>query len=146
MKTQYKPLAMKCTQEQFDSIKDMIPLPIEKITFFLRCNYLVNNLGGNKVVSNIMENDKHGYCREVLEHFDGKYFIECCGVEVLEDVSEQIWKGSELQMRFPDDTEWLNLEDDVEYRIKPKPSIVNDIEALQRKAKELGINITILIE
>jgi hypothetical protein len=72
------------------------------------------------------------------------------GITVLEDVSEQIWKGSDLQMRFTDDKKWLNLADDVEYRIKPKTNldadIEADIEALYVKAKELGIKLTILIE
>jgi len=43
MKAKYKPIAMKCNQEEFDSIKDMIPLPIDICGNFIDQPYLTNN-------------------------------------------------------------------------------------------------------
>lgn len=144
MKAKYKPIAMKCNQQEFDSIKDMIPLPIAELTSFSHCNYLVNNLGGNKRVSNLAKHNINDYGREVFETFDGKYFLECCGVQVLEDVSEKVWKGSDMQVKCIYDEEWQDCNKNTEYRLKPKPNIDADIEALKTKAKELGIEIEII--
>jgi hypothetical protein len=128
-----KPIAMKCTQEQFDSIKDRIPLKIKNITSFETDEYLSNNYEGNYKVSNI--SNKHANNREVIEHFDGEYFLECCGVE-------QTWKGSDLQYKQGDS--WVTFPFEIE--IRKKPNLDADIEALQKKANELGMKLTILIE
>ena len=41
------PIAMKCTQEQFDAVRPKLRgLKIEDIKSLTDCNYLVNNLGG----------------------------------------------------------------------------------------------------
>jgi hypothetical protein len=142
MRTNYKSIAMKCTQEQFDGIKDLIPLPIEDISSFEYDNYLVNNLFGEVIVTNYYLGRWNILKLEIIEEFDGKYFLECCGVE---DVSEEkIWKGSEMQYKRIDDNLWFDCLDVVEYRLKPKPNLDADIEALQAKAKELGIKLTIL--
>ena len=144
MKTSYKPIAMRCIQEQFDSIKDLIPLRIEYIASFTHNNYLINNFEGKRIVTNVSIGSTPIFEGEVIEVFDGKYFLECCG----EYVSEQTWKGSDLQYKRIDNNgnDWFDCLDYLEYRVKPKPNLDADIEALQSKAKELGINLTILIE
>ena len=79
MKTQYKPIAMRCTQEQFDSIKDRIPLPIEDIDSFEYYPYLRNDYFIGKSVSNSIVILKQNI--EIHETFDGELFLDCCGRE-----------------------------------------------------------------
>ncbi len=144
MKTNYKPIAMRCTQEQFDSIKDLIPLSINEVYNLETYPYL-------SILNKCVTNGNKGYYKEkkleIIEEFNGKYFLECCGVDVLEDVSEEkIWNSDQIQWRAYDTGDWINASGSVQFRLKPKPNLDPDIEALQRKAKELGINLTILIE
>jgi len=80
MKTEYRPIAMRCTQEQFDSIKDRIPLRIKDADFKYE-EYLVNNRYGKEVVSSCFEFNKMMTGREVYETFDGELFLDCCGRE-----------------------------------------------------------------
>ena len=143
MKTQYKPIAMRCTQEQFESIKGKINLPIDKVQSFVVHPYLTNNFYAENVVSNV------GYTngsvkREIIETFDAEYFLDCCGREKPDE--EVIFKGSEMEYRWDENSKWEHCNSNLEYRLKPKPNLDKDIAALQEKAKELGINITILIE
>lgn len=81
MKTEYRRIAMRCTQEQFDSIKDRIPLPIIDIFSFDDSNYLVTSYDGDKEVSNIKGGNAKNFNREVYETFDGELFLDCCGRE-----------------------------------------------------------------
>jgi hypothetical protein len=77
MKTEYKPIAMRCTQEQFNSIKDRITLPIENIGSFDTYPYLINFHGEQKAVSNGLF---YGGT-ETHETFNGELFLDCCGRE-----------------------------------------------------------------
>jgi hypothetical protein len=54
MKTQYKHIAMRCTQEQFDSVKDKIDLPFVEIYSFKDYFYLTNEYNNKKVVGNTL--------------------------------------------------------------------------------------------
>lgn len=143
MKTQYKPIAMRCTQEHFESIIYRINLPIKDIGCFVEHPYLTNNFYAENVVSNV------GYTnasvkREIIGTFDAEYFLDCCGREKPEE--EVIFKGSEMEYRYNVNDEWTGCKDSNEYRLKPKPNLDADIAALQQKAKELGIKITITFE
>jgi len=51
-----------------------------------------------------------------------------------------------MQLKRVCDKEWLDCNKGIEYRLKPKPNLDADIEALQNKAKELGIKLTIVVE
>ena len=144
MKTQYKPIAMRCTQEQFDTIKDRIDLPIDIVHNFKDFPYLINY---KNVVSNLFR--PHTIVeREIIESFDAEYFLDCCGREKTEE--EEIFKGFEMQVRWQRNNErnneWEACNKNLEYRRKPKPNLDADIASLQKKAKELGIKINILIE
>ena len=66
MKTQYKPIAMRCTKEQFDSIKDRVGLPIKNIYNFEDYSYLTNYFNFTNVVSNIKSIIIVG--REIIEN------------------------------------------------------------------------------
>lgn len=137
MKTQYKPIAMRCTQEQFDSIKDRIPLPIISLCDFKKFQYLTNNNGGGKSVSNIKK-EFLIYQRFFYEVFDGEFFLDCCGRDkdlslsffdefslwyaskkekavdeinfdnvIKELLKDKFWNGSDFQILI--DKQWLNL-------------------------------------
>ena len=129
-------ISMRCTQEQFDSIKDRIPksYPIEGISDFKRYHYLTNYCGKKKVVSNITFKRNEHY-----KKFNADIFLEACGVKV-----EKVWKGSELQMRY-NNGDWFDV-GIYEFRLKPKPDYSQEIEALQQKAKENGMKVTINFE
>jgi hypothetical protein len=146
MKTQYKPIAMRCTKPQFDSIKDKINLPIIDIDNFKDFKdypYLVNNCvcGGKRV-----SNKKMTLCGvvEIIETFNAEYFLDCCGRERPDE--EVIFDGSKMQYRTKEYIQWRNCAEGLEYRITPKPNLNSDIEALHEKAKSLGLKVTVIIE
>jgi hypothetical protein len=78
MKTEYKLIAMRCTQEQFDSIKDRVTLPIENIGSFEVFEYLVIR---DYYVTNITKEAIYYETQETYETFDGELFLDCCGRE-----------------------------------------------------------------
>ena len=82
-----KPIAMKCSQEQFDDINPKIidtRLVIADINNFKTHNYLTNNIGGSSGrISNTLELYKEKYWREVHETWDEKVFLEACGIELV---------------------------------------------------------------
>ena len=148
MKTQYKPIAMRCTQEQFESIRDRINLPIQNAYNFKDYRYLTNYFSSRNLVSNI--NLAHGIVgngivgREIIETFNAEYFLDCCGREKPDE--EVVFKGYEIEYRCNVNDKWYDCNSNFEFRLKTKPNLDADIAALQEKAKELGIKITILIE
>jgi hypothetical protein len=157
MKTEYRPIAMRCTQEQFDSIKDRITLPIVDIGDFFELPFLVFNY--SKITSGFISNNRHPFTQntEVHETFDGELFLDCCGGEkkdeinvpadVKEYLKDKVWKGSEIQILHPEDpTLWINANQRLKYRIKPQPDYTAEIEALAKKAKENGQKVIIKIE
>ena len=131
-----RPIAMRCTQEQFDSIKDRIPYEIKNIDPFDEFPYLVNDFNYAGKVSNIY---KSKFYEETHETFNADIFLEACGVEV-----EKVWKGSEMQIYLCN--KWENCREDNKYRLKPQPNYDKEIEALQQKAKENGMNVIINFE
>lgn len=79
----FTPIAMKCTQEQFDAVKPKLKgLEIGDIKPFTDCKYLVNNLGGeSKVISNFRDYAKICFDREVHEEWNEEVFLKACGIE-----------------------------------------------------------------
>jgi len=80
-----KPIAMRCTQKQFDKIKNKL----SHLSFimmdddFTEGTYLINNLSGViGSISNIEEEGKNSYDRTVFEEWDEDVFLEYCDVEV----------------------------------------------------------------
>jgi len=123
---------MRCTQEQFDSIKDRL-----EDTFMIRAFrenfYLVRFEDGTITNGDLLNREN----REIHETFNADIFLEACGVEV-EKVFDygiiQVWNGFE----------WCDSNN--KYRLKPQPNYDNEIEALQIKAKENGMSVTINFE
>lgn len=132
-------IAMRCTQEQFDSIKDRINLPIDIIGRFDEYPYLTNDYAGNKEVGITRMPAKRN--REIHETFNADVFLEACGVGV-----EKIFNHTELQWR--DERKiWNDYTDsskNYEWRLKPQPDYSKEIEALQQKAKENGMSVELI--
>ncbi len=81
----FKPIAMRCTQEQFDAIKPKLEkiegVIIGGIDSFDFMEYLVNNRGGDALdITNLCKNSD--FYREWHEEWDEDKFLEYCGVEV----------------------------------------------------------------
>jgi len=137
-------IAMRCTQEQFDSIKDRINLPINDSMFDLKqYPYLTNNFfydncqGLGTLPKSFIKKET-----EIHETFNADIFLEACGEEEV----EKVWKGSELQFKNKDG-EWIDCTlEKHEFRLKPQPNYSQEIEALQQKAKENGMKAVITFE
>jgi len=132
-----RPLAMKCTQKQFDSIKDRLVYDECDIDDFSKYPYISNfyhktddKIGNTKWLDNY---------KEIHETFNADIFLEACGVEV-----EKVWKGTDMQFKMA--SEWVNCDWIQEFRFKPQPNHSIEIEALQQKAKENGMKVVINFE
>lgn len=82
----FRPIAMRCTQSQFEEIKPKLKgVHTYDVDFYLysRSPYLINNLSGKKgAISNIPEHYKSDYSREVHEEWNERIFLEACGIEI----------------------------------------------------------------
>jgi len=133
-----RPIAMKCTQEEFDSIKDKLS-NITDIYNFERYPYLTNDYLGEFQI----RNTRILHDVEIHETFDANIFLEACDVEV-----EKVFELTDLQFRTKGTKEWLCYIDnsETEYRLKPQPNYQKEIEALQNIAKENGMKVIINFE
>jgi hypothetical protein len=134
-----RPIAMRCSKEQFDSIKDRLPKDkIVNIKSFIDYNCISNFYEESKI-SNIGYNDGMYKYIKIHETFNADIFLEACGIEV-----EEIWKGNEMQYK-DNRGNWHDCGNQ-EYRLKPQLNYDKEIEALEQKAKENGQSVTILFE
>lgn len=85
----FTPIAMRCTQEQFEAIRPKLKgCALCFITDFNSYKYLINNAGGVKnVVTNISESGKSQFNRTVYEEWNEEIFLKACGIEI--DTLEQ---------------------------------------------------------
>lgn len=134
-----KAIAMKCTQEQFDAIKDKLSgfKIIERVTYFHTENYLVNCFRRN-VCTNLNRDLCLAWTANIHETWNEEIFLNACGIE-----TERIFKGSEMQYRKHRGY-WIDCDsfDYYEYRIKPdnlikKQELENQILELQNQLKNL---------
>lgn len=92
----FRPIAMRCTQQQFEEIKPKLKgVRIYDADFYRysRSPYLTNNLSGEKgVISNIPEHYKSDYSRETYEEWNERIFLEACGIEV-NSLEQQLQKA-----------------------------------------------------
>jgi len=136
-------IAMRCTHEQFDSIKDRIKLKIADIENLESYPYLINYAGNKqKVVTNYsisaIKNDK----MELYETFDAEIFLRAC--DSWED--EKTFRANELQYWGAITGKWLDCDGNSIYRFKPQPDYSKEIEALHLKAKDNGMKCVINFE
>lgn len=94
METKFTPIAMKCTQEQFEAVKPKLSnCFIRCIDDFVSHNYLINNLSNcDKKVSNVSEKDKTSHNRTIYEEWNEEIFLKACGIEV-ETMENKFKKG-----------------------------------------------------
>jgi hypothetical protein len=128
-----KAIAMKATQEDWDSVKDLVK-KYEEISSFEEYPYLLTNYGNALgLVSNNDSRHKDAYNRTVYETFDRAIFLEALGI-----VEEKIWKGGEIQKRFEKNGPWFTCLDSNYYRLKP---INPELKQLQELSDKLGYKI-----
>ena len=75
---------MRCSQEQFEEIKPILEkngLSVEYLDNFKICPYLVNNISGNRAISNVVPSDKTSHKREIFEEWDMNTFLEYCDIK-----------------------------------------------------------------
>lgn len=127
-----KKIAMKATQEDWDSVKDLVN-SID-IAGFKKFPYLVTDYSDQLgVVSNVMYKEyAERFGRTVYETFDRAIFLDA-----LDIVEEKIWKGSEMQHKNING-KWVNCSFDTEFRLKP---INSEVKQLQELAEKLGYKI-----
>lgn len=106
-----KPIAMKCTEEQFGAIKPILKengLIVYQITNFEDTPYLVNNVGEEVgSVSNVSLDLKNSYGRTVFEEWNQDTFLEYCGIK-LEKQTEKTM-GYKLKVPITDVLEIHNV-------------------------------------
>jgi len=85
MKKEFKPIAMKCTEEQFNAIRPILKAKDARmydIGSFNHFPYLVNNLDNDQgLISNVLERRKDLRERTVFEEWNQDTFLEYCGIE-----------------------------------------------------------------
>jgi len=122
-------IAMRCTQEQFDSIKDRIKCEIYDLSNFKEFPYLINDYFESVTNLSTTGNKK----REVYETFDAEIFLKACDSWEDEVKYEYCFMGEWREITYP-------------VRLKPQPDYDKEIEALQLKAKENGMKCIINFE
>lgn len=113
-----KPIAMRCTEQQFEEIRPILDkngLNIINITDFQNCPYLVNN-AQNKLgnINNFTKNSQYSHTRRVFENWDMNTFLEYCDIKLELPKSFAIkHKPCELWDKY---IEWLNKKYNVYYK------------------------------
>jgi len=120
---------MRCTQEQFESIKDRIKCEIDDLGSFKEFPYLINEYDG--MVSNLRTTGNKK--REIYETFDAEIFLRACDSWEDEVKYEYCLMGEWREIRYP-------------VRLKLQPDYSKEIEVLQLKAKENGMKCVINFE
>jgi len=122
-------IAMRCTQEQFESIKDRIRY--KDIGSFGEYPYLTNHNYSYK--TGMITNTNVLFLSEIYETFDAEIFLKACDSWEEEVKYEYCLMGEWREIVYP-------------IRIKPQPDYDKEIEALQLKAKENGMKCVINFE
>jgi len=125
-------IAMRMTQDEFDSIKGLIKCV--EIDPFDKRSYLVNNF--RNVLGKISNLDSLEICsnyRKIYEYFDKDIFLKACDIEVEKPIM-QVWLGEK----------WVDYIG--KYRLKTQPDYSKEIDSLQEKAKENGMKAIITFE
>jgi hypothetical protein len=101
---QIKPIAMRCTEEQFNAIKPKLEkagLVITDMESFLVADYLVNNFRDDLgIVTNL--GSPYGCERPIFEEWDEQTFLEYCGIVLKEprmvttaDIGAKVVRGKD---------------------------------------------------
>lgn len=96
METKFKPIAMRCTQEQFEAIRpklEKIGKIDEMISAFKRYNYLTNNYDCEKLNFDCVDKRKDWedmYKGNIHEEWNEEIFLQHCGIETEESTKQKI--------------------------------------------------------
>jgi hypothetical protein len=125
-------IAMRCSQEQFDAIKDRLT-NFDLITNFDKSSYLINCYRESSI-TNLTYEYANAWADEFYEEWNEEIFLKACGIE-----TEKTFKGSELQYKSILNGDWVNCKSDTEYRLKStkKQELENQILELQNQLKNL---------
>lgn len=87
-KPKFRPIAMRCNKEQFEAVKGkLVGCCLVGVSNFTKNIYLVNNFLGAKLnISNVTYPSVND--RQVFEEWNEKTFLEYCGIQVKDEVSE----------------------------------------------------------
>ena len=120
-------IAMRCTQEQWDAIKDKL-VNVNLITSFTHSNYLVNCYR-DSCITNVPYEYASAWTKEVYKEWNEQVFLDACGIE-------KTFKGSELQYWSEINNKWFDIAcTDGIYRLRPDYS---------KEIAELELQIQIL--
>lgn len=122
-----KAIAMRVTQEDLDSIKDILAIKSLKDKFYIFSFF--NSL------ERIIYVNLNGYSKltETYKTFNREILLHALGI-----VEEKILNGTELQFRDQDNSGWFNCSGLRVYRLKP---INPEVKQLQELADKLGYKI-----
>lgn len=83
MKTEFTPIAMRCTKEQFEAIKSKLKKNGSILVGYgFGEEYLTNNFGGISLeIGTTWKEDKYKYNRTVYETWDEATFLKACGTD-----------------------------------------------------------------
>ena len=129
-------IAMKCNQEQWDSIKDkLVGCELVGVGNFVTYDYLINYRFGNKNhITNYTWLAVRGDDAEIHAEWNEQVFLKACGIE-----TEKTYKGSEFQFYSEALEEWVDVNSDYKYRLKPNNTA--EIEALEQQKLEIDKQI-----
>ncbi len=116
-------IAMKCSQEQWDSIKDKL-VNYNLITNFDKASYLINCYR-DSTITNLTYDYAVAWADEIQDEWNEQVFLDACGIE-----TENVFQFYSEVLN-----EWLDLSGDRKYRVKPDHS--KEIAELERKIQEL---------
>ena len=123
-----KSIAMRCTQEDWDSVKSEIERFTE-ISYFENFPYLVTNLRNDLgLVSNSKEPKRWG--RKIYETFDKDILFDAL------DIEEEEYTWQPVNMKFFDGNKWVEVTD-----AKVKKPKNPELTELKQKAKSLGFKL-----
>jgi hypothetical protein len=113
----FTPIAMKCTQEQFDAIRPkLVNCEITHVDDFKIYNYLTNYLNSLPKTGNT--STPKDFNRKVHETWNEKVFLEACGIETTPTIEEvkEYFKDADTIKCISDEKEYIiNLESNMDF-------------------------------
>jgi hypothetical protein len=120
-----KAIAMKCNEQQFESIREkLVGFDLSEID--LTDNfYLINNfLGEDNHLATM--HGKGSENRKIYETWDEEIFLEACEIKSIK-YEVFLWN------------EW----NDIQHPVRIKPTYTKEIEHIEQLAKEIGFKVTL---
>lgn len=141
MKTQFTPIAMRCTEEQFNAVKPKLEnCQLKDISDWNQDNYLVNDyLDIEKLITNLSEKIVKTEYNRIYETWDEKTFLEACGIEVEETFT--ITKSRILEISKKNTVSQIVMK-----KVFPEAFDEEVSEALEKEALKRGFKLGVFIK